>query len=145
MAGIEKICEYSDEYGFGRMYKWKRDLIQIMPKYRGHFWKKEHTLFIFDGVRKYDTYSFKNYLLTDYCLYVPSLPGTVDGYYWNHTRNLNQTLFNLTKLMGWELNIVLVGSTLDEFYGKVDNYWDGNLGELLKNISERNHHFTITY
>ena len=37
MAGIEKVCEFSGEYPGGLMYGYKRNLIQIMPKYRKLF------------------------------------------------------------------------------------------------------------
>jgi len=37
VAGIEKICEFSDEYPGGDMYSYKRNHIQIMPKYRKLF------------------------------------------------------------------------------------------------------------
>lgn len=37
MAGIEKVCEFSGEYGGCDMYSWKRNHIQINPKYRKTF------------------------------------------------------------------------------------------------------------
>ena len=37
MAAIEKVCEFSDEYGSYDMYSWKRNSIQIMPHYRKKF------------------------------------------------------------------------------------------------------------
>jgi len=47
MAGIEKVCEYSGEYQGVAMYWYKRNLIQVMPKYRKLFRGKQHTLHIF--------------------------------------------------------------------------------------------------
>ena len=47
MAGIEKICEYSDEYPGWLMYGYKRNHIQIMSKYRKLFRGADHTLHIF--------------------------------------------------------------------------------------------------
>ena len=37
MAAIEKICEFSGEYGSYDMYNWKRTSIQIMPHHRKKF------------------------------------------------------------------------------------------------------------
>lgn len=37
MAGIEKICEFSDEYPGHLMYGYKKNLIQIMPQFRKLF------------------------------------------------------------------------------------------------------------
>ncbi len=47
MAGIEKICEYSGEYPGYHMYRYKRDSIQILPKYRKLFRDKQATLIFF--------------------------------------------------------------------------------------------------
>lgn len=47
MAGIEKVCEYSGEYPGGDMYRYKHNLIQIMPKCRKLFRGAKHTLYIF--------------------------------------------------------------------------------------------------
>jgi hypothetical protein len=46
MAGIEKVCEYSGEYPSWLMYGYKRDHIQIMPKYRKEFRGKKAILYI---------------------------------------------------------------------------------------------------
>lgn len=46
MAGIEKVCEYSGEYGYGDMYSWKRNSIQIMPKFRKLFKGANAVLYI---------------------------------------------------------------------------------------------------
>jgi len=48
MAAIAKLCEYSGEYPGYLMYKYKKNLIQIMPEYRKLFKGKVHTLYIFN-------------------------------------------------------------------------------------------------
>lgn len=61
MAAIEKICEFSDEYpncpvygGGWIMRKWKRNHIQIMPKYRKEFRGAKATLRILEtDIREY--------------------------------------------------------------------------------------------
>ena len=47
MAGIEKVCEYSGEYPGGLMYGYKRNHIQVIPKYRKEFRGKKATLHVF--------------------------------------------------------------------------------------------------
>ena len=37
MAAVEKICEFSGDYPGSDMYIYKKDHIQIMPKYRKKF------------------------------------------------------------------------------------------------------------
>ena len=49
MAGIEKICEFSGEYGSYDMYRWKDNLIQIMPEFRKNFRGAKHTLYVCKG------------------------------------------------------------------------------------------------
>lgn len=46
MAGIEKICEFSGVHYGWKMYDFKRNHIQIHPRYRKHFRGASHTLFI---------------------------------------------------------------------------------------------------
>jgi len=46
MAAIEKICEYSGDYPGYPMHGYKRNHIQIMPKYRKEFRGKTATLYI---------------------------------------------------------------------------------------------------
>lgn len=63
MAGIEKICEFSGEYPSGLMYGYKKNQLQIMPKYRKLFRKAKHTLYIgkpdkFLAYKKIDAYIF---------------------------------------------------------------------------------------
>lgn len=47
MSGIDKICEYSGEYGYGEMYLYKKDLIQVLPKYHKEFKDKDGYLIMF--------------------------------------------------------------------------------------------------
>ena len=54
MAGVEKCCEYSNEYPGYLMYGYKHNLIQIMPKYRKLFRGKDHTLYIFKPKLKWE-------------------------------------------------------------------------------------------
>lgn len=46
MAGIEKICEFSGDYQGSKMYKYKRNHIQICPQYRKLFRGAEAELVI---------------------------------------------------------------------------------------------------
>ena len=46
MAGIEKICEFSNEYPGWLMYGYKRNQFQIIPKYRKLFRKDGDTLYV---------------------------------------------------------------------------------------------------
>lgn len=47
MAAIEKICEYSGDYPSYEMYGYKKNHIQVMPKYRKLFRGSEATLLVF--------------------------------------------------------------------------------------------------
>lgn len=47
MAGIEKICEFSGEHSAYAMYSYKRNHIQIIPKFRVKFRGADATLNIF--------------------------------------------------------------------------------------------------
>lgn len=46
MAAIEKVCEFSGEYPSYRMYDYKKNQLQIMPKYRKEFRGATATLYI---------------------------------------------------------------------------------------------------
>ena len=94
MASIEKICEYSGEYPGGLMFNYKRNLIQIMPKYRRVFRDKNHYLFWFNVPT--------NFLLHreyEYCLFVPAIKGNVGGYYWNYTTKPTTTKRKLKRML----------------------------------------------
>ncbi|MDK9790038.1 hypothetical protein [Vibrio sp. D431a] len=49
MAAIEKICEFSGEYPAWLMYGYKRNHIQVIPKYRKMFRGAQATLHFFKG------------------------------------------------------------------------------------------------
>lgn len=48
MAACEKVCEFSGEYPGHEMYNFKRNHIQIMPKFRKEFRGHKATLHIFE-------------------------------------------------------------------------------------------------
>lgn len=48
MSDIEKLCEYSGIYAGYSMWHYKRNHIQVLPKYRKVFEKQPHTLYIFE-------------------------------------------------------------------------------------------------
>lgn len=48
MAAIEKSCEFSGDYDGHKMYKYKKNSIQIMPKYRKLFKNKKAVLKFLD-------------------------------------------------------------------------------------------------
>lgn len=81
MAGIEKICEFSGDYGSYDMYSYKRDLIQIMPQYRKSFAKAEHVIHMFTPTpyfqykKLYSRYEITEHLMNSY---VPPFKNMVD-------------------------------------------------------------------
>ena len=122
MAGIEKICEYS---GFspirGDMYKWKKNLIQVNPEFRKLFRGKYFELFQFLSeperiwTSQGDKYIDSN--MYDYCLYVPSLPGIVDGFYYNYTYEWGTVKRKIKRLMqAKQLKVNKIPLTLDEVF-----------------------------
>jgi hypothetical protein len=46
MAGIEKICEFSDEYVGPEMYAHKHNHIQVLPKFRKEFRGADAVLYV---------------------------------------------------------------------------------------------------
>jgi hypothetical protein len=117
MAGIEKICEYSGDYPGGKMYSYKRNHIQICPKYRPLFRGanarmeiiKVENQFVFKsggytdvndavemrmtGGRVMKEYTFR-LVVED-----PILAGDVGGVYVNWTFNLRQTVKRLKRML----------------------------------------------
>lgn len=65
MAGLEKVCEFSGEYPGWLMYGYKRNHIQILPKYRKNFRKVKAVLHVIKPeiccVYKYGGYSPTSY------------------------------------------------------------------------------------
>ena len=79
MAGIEKICEYSGEYPGSRMYGYKRNHIQIMPKYRKLFRGADAVLHLYkpEDCLVYETGGYTAFNLDDYNRH--KLQGWTDG------------------------------------------------------------------
>lgn len=128
MAGIEKICEFSGNYPDSPdddMYQWKRNSIQIMPRYRNLFRGADAILHItgkeYMVGNKFGSKSFiigtkeeheeelglrselkERYIVEyDYCLEVKdkSLQGEVEGKYYGHTDDLTTTKRKLKRLL----------------------------------------------
>ena len=119
MAGIEKVCEFSGEYPGGLMYGYKRNLIQIMPKYRKLFRGADahveinrvtpSIVFPTGGCTDLnewteDLLQYKgNRLLNEYYFTLvvsnPELKGKVDGLYYNWTFDLKDTLKRLKRML----------------------------------------------
>lgn len=106
MAGIEKVCELSGEYGGGEMYEWKKCHIQIKPEYRKHFKGANHTLHVFKKPKRVkcpefgivftpdendkdnDIFNMEETPILEYALEVhdDKLLGDVSGLYVNYLR-----------------------------------------------------------
>lgn len=122
MAGIEKICEFSDEYPGGDMYSYKRNHIQIMPEYRKLFRNAEayleitkvekRILFKTGGSMNYDpeddwlTNVIKNIkakVVNEYTYILvvkdTALQGRVNGEYLNWTFDLKDTVKRLKRML----------------------------------------------
>lgn len=117
MAGIEKICEFSGEYPGWLMYGYKRNHIQICPKYRKLFrGAKAHIeitkiepQFVFkDGGSSSDIDFFlgcgakgkvKNEYWYTLVVEDPALAGDVNGRYVNWTFDLKSTLKRLKRML----------------------------------------------
>ena len=110
MAGIEKICEFSEEYGSFDMYRYKHNSIQIMPKYRPLFKGCDAVLHIFVKEIDYDPIM--------YVLEVkdPELQGQVKGKYLNWSRNISTVKRKMRRLTGdYRLKIVNHDVTYSEW------------------------------
>lgn len=156
MAGIEKVCEFSGEYPGWEMYGYKRNHIQIMPKYRKEFRGHEAVLFVFEreyiidldpgymtdnlscvnpnpteddwesgkafrdmrienGEKVWYNVFFENIsqykaalkergqrlkMQYDYVLYVPTVPGEVEGIYLNWSTDMSSVIRRMKRLVG---------------------------------------------
>jgi hypothetical protein len=70
MAGIEKICEFSDQYPGWEMYGYKRNGIQIMPEFRKLFRGADATLVIVSAeVHQVSFMSKRGYCYSSPCKY----------------------------------------------------------------------------
>jgi len=115
MAGIEKICEFSGEYPGSEMYKYKRNHIQICPKYRKLFRGADFELVV---IRKELNYIHKHgwtmsysssyapincKIGTEYWFELlvsdPDLQGNVKGVYANWTYDLKDTVKRLKRML----------------------------------------------
>jgi hypothetical protein len=117
MAGIEKICEYSGDYPGGKMYGYKRNHIQICPKYRPLFRGanahveivKVEKQFVFKSGGYTDVSNAVDFgmtggrIMNEYTFRLvvqdPILAGDVGGVYLNWTFNLRQTLKRLKRML----------------------------------------------
>ena len=116
MAAIDKICEFSGDYPGWDMYKYKRNHIQIMPKYRKLFAKCKCILVIHDkkmvNVNKYGSIMFNSnaklinilgYKLKPryrYSLVVldENLQGEVEGIYVNWSTEISTVIRKMKRL-----------------------------------------------
>ena len=109
MAAVEKICEFSGDYPGSDMYIYKKDHIQIMPKYRKKF-RNANAVFI------YTKNPYKNVLTKeyDYCLFVfdKKLQGNIEGMYFNHSSNFFETKKNMKKLVSSKLLFIEMSNHL---------------------------------
>lgn len=134
MAGIEKICEFSGERGGWQMYGYKRNQLQILPKYRKLFRGAEHTLYIqfnrlnwvynWGGYTEYDPeerfFYMKGRVVPEYSYNLAvtdeKLFGQVDGNYINYTHHLPTVKRKLKRLLRCrKLNIVFVEDLKDDY------------------------------
>ena len=117
MAGIERVCEYSGGYCGINMYDYKRDHIQIHPKYRKEFAGQPHKLVIktkrkifyykangfeFEidkSDRAFLFFKVKTKYEYKYILEVPGLQGNVRGQYINWSCNIGNVKRRLKRLL----------------------------------------------
>jgi hypothetical protein len=117
MAGIEKICEFSGDYPGGLMYGYKRNHIQICPKYRKLFRGanahieivKIEPQFVFkdcgysSDIEYFQEIGAKGNVKNEYTFVLvvddPALAGEVNGRYMNWTFNMRQTLKRLKRML----------------------------------------------
>ena len=130
MAGIEKVCEYSGNSEGHRMYNWKRNHIQVNPKYRKLFKGLNFKFFRF--LPNHNLVNWKNNPMSDYCLYVPDLQGQVSGFYYNWTYNeLGIVRRKLQRLMGVsDLDEIRIPLTMNDAWDYAQNKL-GSLGDFM--------------
>lgn len=104
MAGIEKICEFSGEYPGDKMYQYKRNLIQIMPKYMKLFRGADAELIIT--------------AVNDYYLWPEGFGCNIDQQSCDHENRCNETSYTYKEyLKNYEK---ITGFTQGRF---VKEYW----------------------
>ena len=120
MAAIEKICELTDEYPGYKMYDYKRNSIQVVPKSRKLFRNSECILHFFKPAimsRKNgrgSTYygvieGYKQVLSYEYALQVfdEKLKGSVNGLYMNTSYKKSTVIRKLKRLTrNYRLSII---------------------------------------
>ena len=115
MSGIEKICEFSGEYPGSKMYKYKRNHIQICPKYRKLFRGADFELVITSKELNYvhkhgwsmsynpDQNPINCKIMAEYWFKLlvsdPKLQGNVKGVYANWTYDLKDTVKRLKRML----------------------------------------------
>jgi hypothetical protein len=120
VAAVEKICEFSNEYPGGLMWGYKRNHIQIVPKYRKLFRGADATLVIVaiepvvvwnsGGQSFYDPedcqwlesrsrYRIVNEYKYELRVSSQALQGQVKGRYLNWTTNLKDTKKRLKRML----------------------------------------------
>jgi len=119
MAAIEKICELTGEYPGHKMYDYKRDSIQVVPKARKLFRKCSCFLYFFkpeimsisksgliyfgelDGYKHVTRYEYVLQVFDD------TLKGSVNGLYTNTTYKKSTVVRKLKRLTrNYRLHIV---------------------------------------
>jgi hypothetical protein len=91
MAAAEKICEYSGEYPGAKMYEYKRNHLQILPKYRKNFRYADATLYVYeDSVNDY-SYTLRVHNM--------DLLGMVLGSYSGESPNIRQLIKRLKRML----------------------------------------------
>lgn len=139
MPAIEKICEFSGEFPGYKMYDYKRNHIQIMPKYRKLF-RGADAVLIVDRINTIFLTRF-GYLLLEagepepwwkgrfvkeywFTLQIsnPELYGQVKGLYVNYTYSLRQTKKRLKRMLRCrELKVLSNNVRYNEFNKRLGN------------------------
>lgn len=158
VAGIEKICEFSGEYGYGDMYNYKRNLIQILPKFKKEFRLAgdRHSLYILEkdsdtcivsSVKRGTRYAYVDSF--DYLLqvYDSELQGNVNGSYLNSfiSGDKGKVFRKIKRLLGAKrLNIKNIPLSMREVFkllGRDGDYYDYEciyLLSLLNSVNTKN-------
>ena len=140
MAGIEKICEFSGEYPGWLMYGYKRNHIQICPKYRKLFRgakayieiNKIEPMIVFKsgGCTSYDSESIEfwdyykhNYTVKNQYFFTlkvedRTLYGNVNGEYYNWTFDLKDTVKRLKRMLRCR-NLKVINKTVKENHASI--------------------------
>ena len=106
MAGIEKICEYSGEYAGWEMYVFKRNNIQVLPKYRKvfkgqdfHFYYSKSVGVPYEHIRNmydHDGTLRDSRIYYEYFLYTPNMERKL---WWNYSYDIRAVRHHLTRML----------------------------------------------